>query len=139
MKRIFSVSIVLVLLLTACSAPVQQANTRQSEIRAYGVYRLEFSVECLSGGNFSDWDVRYSYDGKRIENGYQLHQSPDVFAFRSVRVDMAEWNDPNNTFSTALPIAVCNGGSGKTEMTVIDSHGKTATFQFVCNVIQAKA
>ena len=136
MKRIFLVGIILILFLSACSAPAQQPKTQQSGTSAYGVYRLDFSVESLSGGNSADWDVRYTYNDEIIKNGHHLRQPLDVFAFQSVRVQIAERNHPENTFSTAFPIAVCNGGSGNTRITVTDSNGNIATFGVTCNVLQ---
>ena len=35
-----------------------------------------------------------------------------------------------------FPVAICRGGSGKTEITVTASDGKTATFKITCRVTQ---
>ena len=51
MKRILCTSIVLIMLLTACSAPVQQVlpTTELSGDYTYGVYELDFHIERMSG------------------------------------------------------------------------------------------
>ena len=51
MKRILCTSNVLMMLLTACSAPVQQLppSTKLNGEGTYGVYELDFHVERLSG------------------------------------------------------------------------------------------
>ena len=136
MKRILCASIVLIMLLTACSAPVQQVppSTESNGNYTYGVYELDFDVEWLSGWPFGGWDVVCTYDGEVIESGYQVLLSVEVFTFCSVQVEMIERNNPDNTFRAALRVAICHGGSGKTEITVTDSNGKTAAFKVTCNV-----
>ena len=138
MRRVFCTSIVLIMLLTACSAPVQQVPT-STELGGdydYGVYELDFDVERLSGWPFEGWDVVYTYNDEVIESGYQVLLSVEVFTFYSVRVDMIERDNPDNTFSATFPVAICDGGSGKTEITVTDSNGKSATFKVTCDVTQ---
>lgn len=138
MKRILCTSIVLIMLLTACSAPAQQVlpTTELSGDYTYGVYELDFHIERLSGWPFESWDVVYIYNDEVIESGQQVLLSVEVFTFYSVRVDMIERDNPNNTFSATFPVAICNGGSGKTELTVTGSNGKTATFKVTCDVTQ---
>ena len=138
MKRILCTSIALLLLLTACSAPVQQMSpsTEPDVDYDYGVYELDFDIERLSGWPFEGWDVVYTYNDEVIESGYQVLLSVEVFTFYSVRVEMIERDNPKNTFTATFPVAVCDGGSGKTELTVTGSNGKTATFKVTCNVTQ---
>lgn len=62
MKRILCTSIVLIMLLTACSAPVQQSSsTELNGGGTYGVYELDFSVERLSGWPFESWDFVWGH------------------------------------------------------------------------------
>jgi len=49
---------------------------------------------------------------------------------------MIERDNPENSFTATFPVAICDGGSGKTEITVTDSNGKTATFKVSCDVTQ---
>lgn len=138
MKRILRTSIVLIMLLTACSVPVQQVplTTELSGDYTYGVYELDFRIERLSGWPFESWDVVYTYNDEVIESGHQVLLSVEVFTFYSVQVEMIERDNPKNTFTATFPVAICDGGSGKTEITVTDSNGKSATFKVTCNVTQ---
>ena len=138
MRRILRTSIVLIMLLTACSAPVQQVppSTEPNGNYTYGVYELDFDVKRLSGWPFEGWDVVYTYNDEVIESGYQVLLSVEVFTFYSVQVEMIERDNPKNSFTATFPVAICDGGSGKTEITVTDSNGKTATFKVTCDVIQ---
>ena len=62
--------------------------------------------------------------------------SVEVFTFYSVLVEMIERDNPKNSFAATFPVAICDGGSGKTEITVTGSNGKTATFKVTCDVTQ---
>lgn len=138
MKRILCTSIALLLLLTACSAPVQQM-TPSTELGGdydYGVYEFTFNVERVSGWPFEGWDFVYTYNGEEIQSGHQILFSLELFSFHSVQVDVIEWDNPKNSFSATFPVAICDGGSGKTEITVTDSNGRTATFKVACEVTQ---
>lgn len=137
MKRILCTSIVLIMLLTACSAPAQQPpSTELNGGVTYGVYELDFSVERLSGWPFEGWDFVYTYNGEKIQNGHQVLLSVEIFTFYSVQVEVIERDNPKNSFTATFPVAICDGGSGKTEITVTDSNGKTATFKVTCDVTQ---
>lgn len=138
MKRILCTSIVLIMLLTACSAPVQQVlpSTEPGGDYTYGVYEFDFSVERLSGWPFEDWDFVYTYNGEEIQSGHQILFSLELFSFHSIQVDVIEKDNPKNSYSVTFPVAICDGGSGKTEITVTDSSGKTATFKVTCEVTQ---
>lgn len=137
MRRILCTSIVLVMLLTACSAPMQQPpSTELNGGVTYGVYELDFSVERLSGWPFEGWDFVYTYNGEEIQNGHQVLLSVEIFTFYSVQVEVIERDNPKNSFTATFPVAICDGGSGKTEITVTDSNGKTATFKVTCDVTQ---
>ena len=138
MKKILCTSIVLIILLAACSAPVQQVppTTELSGDYTYGVYELNFDIERLSGWPFEGWDFVYTYNGEKIQNGHQVLLSVEIFTFYSVQVDVIEQDNPKNSFTATFPVAICDGGSGKTEITVTDSNGKSATFKVTCEVTQ---
>ena len=137
MKRILCTSIVLIMLLTACSAPAQQPpSTELNGGVTYSVHGLDFSVERLSGWPFEGWDFVYTYNGEEIQNGHQVLLSVEIFTFYSVQVEVIERDNPKNSFTATFPVAICDGGSGKTEITVTDSNGKTATFKVTCDVTQ---
>lgn len=136
MKRILCTSIVLIMLLSGCFAPVQQVppSIEPNGNHTYGVYELDFNVDRLSGWPFERWDFFYTCNGEEIQNGHQVLLSLEVFTFYSVQVEVIERDNPRNSFTADFPVAICDGGSGKTEITVTGSNGKTATFQVACNV-----
>ena len=134
MKKILCTSIVLMILLTACTDPMRQPST--GEKYTYGVYELNFSVEYLSGWPFERWDFIYTYGDKEIKSGHQVLLSLEIFTFYSVQVEMIERDNPKNSFTATFPVAICDGGFGKTEITVTGSNGKTTTYKITCNVKQ---
>ena len=138
MKRFLCTTIALTMLLTACSAPAQQVlpSAELGGDYDYGVYELDFDVERLSGWPFEGWDVVYTYNGEEIQSGHQILFSLEIFSFHSIQVDVIEKDNPKNSFSATFPVAICDGGSGKTEITVTDSNGKTTTFKVTCEVTQ---
>ena len=137
MKRILCTSIVLIMLLTSCSEPIQQPpNTELNGGGTYGVYELDFSLERLSGCPFEGWDFVYTYNGEEVQNGHQVLLPVEVFTFHSVQVEAIERDNPKNSFTASFPVAICDGGSGKTEITVTGSNGKTVTFKVTCDVTQ---
>ena len=134
MKKIICAGIALLLLLSGCTAP--SPSPLPTESFTHGIYEFSFSVELLSGEATDQWDFVYTYNGETISSGHQILFSLEIFAFHSIQVDVIEKDSPNNTYSATFPIAICNGGSGKTEITVTDSYGKTASFKITCQVTQ---
>ena len=138
MKKILCTSIALLILLSACSTPVQQVppSTELGGNYTYGIYEFDFSVERLSGWPFGDWDFVYTYNGETISGGHQILFSLELFSFHSIQVDIIERDTPENMYNAKFPVAICDGGSGKTEVTVTGSDGRTTTFKITCNVTQ---
>lgn len=134
MKRIICASVALLLLLTGCTAPAP--TPLPTESFTYGIYEFAFAVEQLSGEPTYSWDFVYTYNGETITTGHQIRFSLGIFTFHSIRVDVIEKAAPSNTYSATFPVAICHGGTGKTEITVTDSSGKTATFKITCQVTQ---
>ena len=138
MKRMLLTGMVLVMLLTACAAPVQHMlpGTGQNGYGTCDVYEVDFDVKRLSGWPFEGWDVVYSCNGKEIKSGHQVLLSVELFLFYPVQVKFIERDNPGNSFTETFPVAICDGGSGKTEITVTGSNGKTTTFKVSCQVTQ---
>ncbi len=134
MKKIICAAIALLLLLTGCTAP--SPTPMPTESFTYGIYEFSFSVEQIAGEPTDKWDFVYTYNGETIASGHQILFSLEIFTFHSVQVDMIEKGSSNNTYSATFPVAICNGGSGKTEITVIDTNGQTATFKISCWITQ---
>jgi len=134
MKRIIWASLSLLLLLTGCTAPAP--DPLPTESFTYGIYEFTFAVEQISGEPTDAWDFVYTYNGETITTGHQIRFSLGIFTFHSIQVTVIEKAAPGNTYSATFPVAICHGGSGKTEITVTDTDGTTATFKITCRVTQ---
>ena len=132
MKRIICTGMTLLLLLTGCMAPTLEPT----ESFTHGVYEFTFSVEQIAGEPTDKWDFVYTYNGEPITSGHQILFSLEVFTFHFIQVDVIEKSVPSNKYSATFRVAICDGGSGKTEITVTDSSGRTASFRIVCAVVQ---
>lgn len=135
MKRVLCVALVL-LLLAGCSAPELAQIPEPEGSYTQDIFELTFSVEQVSGGSVRDWDFIYSHNDETIASGYRVLLSKEVFTFYHVRVDVAERGVKSNIFSASFPVALCDGGSGKTEITVTAANGRESTFKIVCTVRQ---
>ena len=134
MKRIICASLSLLMLLMGCTAPTP--TPLPTESFTYGIYEFAFSVEQLSGEPTDAWDFVYTYNGETITTGHQIRFSLGIFTFHSIQVTVIEKAAPGNTYSATFPVAICRGGTGKTEITVTNADGTTATFKIICRVTQ---
>ena len=136
MKRVICVVVALLLLLTACSSPERTPTLLPEPEGTYtqDIFELTFSVERVSGGSIRNWDFIYSHNDEIITSGHQTLLSVEVFTFYSVQVTVTEDGKPNNVYTTSMPVALCDGGSGKTEITVTAANGRVSTFKVVCTV-----
>lgn len=134
MKKIFCAGIALLLILSGCTAP--SPVPLPTESFTHGIYEFTFSVEQLSNDDADQWELVYTYNGETITSGHRFLFSLEIFTFHTVQVDVIRKGAPTNSYSSTFPVAICDGGSGKTEVTVTDNDGKTATFKIVCRVTQ---
>ena len=134
MKKFFCAGIALLLILSGCTAP--SPTPLPTESFTHGIYEFTFSVEQLSGEATDQWEFVYTYNGETITSGHQILFSLEIFTFHSIQVDVIEKASPSNTYSATFPVAICHGGTGKTEITVTNADGKTATFKISCQVTQ---
>lgn len=137
MKRLLCLCLAL-LLLAGCSAPEPVPTPVPEPEGSYtqDIFELTFSVERVSGGSARDWDFTYSHNDEVITSGYRVLLSKEVFTFYHVCVDVAERGSESNIFGASFPVALCDGGSGKTEITVTAADGRVSTFKIVCTVKQ---
>lgn len=134
MKKTICAGIALLLLLSGCTAP--SPTPLPTESFTQGIYEFSFSVEQLSGEATDQWEFTYTYNGETITSGHQILFSLEIFTFHSIQVDVIEKDAPENKYSTTFPVAICSGGSGKTEITLTVATGATATFKIACQVTQ---
>ena len=126
--------LVLVLLLSGCS--VREPEETQSHY-THDIYELTFKTRKISNNHVgNEWSFTYTYNGETITTGHQIRFSLGIFTFHSIQVDVIAKAAPGNTYSATFPVAICRGGTGKTELTVTDSDGTTATFKITCLVTQ---
>ena len=138
MKRVMCVVVALLLLLAGCSSPEPTPTLLPESEGTYtqDIFELTFSVERVSGGSSRNWDFIYSHNDEIITSGHQTLLSVEVFTFYAVQVTVAEDGNPNNVYTASMPVALCDGGSGKTEITVTAADGRTSTFKVICTVKQ---
>ena len=134
MKKLICIGIAFLLILSGCTAPSPAPLPTESFTQ--GIYQFAFSAEQLSGEATDQWEFVYTYNEETITSGHQILFSLEIFTFHSIQVDVIEKDTPSNTYSATFPVAICNGGSGKTEITVTDTTGTTATFKISCQVTQ---
>ena len=134
MRKIVCATIALLLLLSGCTT--QTPTLMPTESYTQGIYAFSFTVEQTAGEPTDAWEFVYTYNGETITSGHQILFSLEIFTFHSIQVEITEKAAPNNTFSATFPVAICAVGSGKTEVMVTDSVGKTAVFKITCQVTQ---
>ena len=133
MRRILC-GVMLLLVLSGCADPV--TDPKPTESFKYGIYEFNFSEEQISGIPTDDWEFVYTYDGKTITSGHQIVYSLELFTFYRIQVVATQKSNPDCTYSTTFPVAICDGGSGKTVLSVMNANGKDSVFNIKCQVIQ---
>lgn len=138
MKWIVCIVCLLTLLLSSCSVE-EQAKTIPEGNFSYGIYRLTFKEKIISNncvGN--DWSFTYTHDGQTIKSGYRITQPFDIFSFQSIDVEVREKDKIDDVGAGTLTVAICEIGSGKTEVTVTENRGlfkgNTAVWEISCQV-----
>lgn len=138
MKRTVCIVCLLTLLLSACAAP-EQTQTMPKENYSYGIYQLTFKETNISNdcvGN--DWSFTYTHNGQTIKSGYTITQSLEAFTFQSIGVEVREKDKIDDVGTGTLAVAICELGSGQTDITVTETGGRykgnTAVWEISCEV-----
>ena len=135
-RRLVSVSIAIILLLTGCSISAQITDPASTAAATHGIYEFTFEVAQISGAPTDQWEFRYTYSGETISSGHQFLYSLELFTFYRIQVTVTEKGVPDNAYCATFPVAICNGSSGKAEVAVTGASGNHATFQIICRVTQ---
>ena len=133
MRRILC-GVMLLLVLTGCAEPMTEPEP--TGVYKYGIYEFNFSEEQISGTPTDDWEFVYSYNGETITSGHQIAYSLELFMFYRIQVVAIQKSNPDCTYSTTFPVAICEVGYGKTEITVTGENGKSAAFKIFCKLTQ---
>ena len=131
MRRILC-AVMLLLVLSGCA----ETEPEPTGVYKYGIYEFNFSEEQIFGAPTDDWEFVYSYDGKTITSGHQIVYSLELFTFYRIQVVATQKSNPDYTYSATFPVAICDGGSGKTVVSVMNANGKSSVFNIKCQVIQ---
>jgi hypothetical protein len=138
MKRTVCIVCLLALLLSACSVSEQIPAIPEGNC-SYGIYQLTFKEKKISNdcvGN--DWSFTYTHNGQTIKSGYTIIQSLEIFTFQSIGVEVRENDKIDDVGTGTLTVAICEVGSGKTEITVTENagafKGNTAVWEISCEV-----
>lgn len=121
-------------MLTGCVEPM--TDPKPTESFKYGIYEFNFSEEQISGTPTDDWEFVYSYDGETIASGHQIAYSLELFTFYRIQVVAMQKSNPDYTYSATFPVAICDGGYGKTELAVTDINGKSVILTISCYLVQ---
>ena len=138
MKRFACIAFLLVLVFSACSAE-EQTPTFPKETLDYSKYQLTFQTKEISNDSVGkDWSFIYTYNGQTIQSGYEIIQSTGVFSFQSIDVEVRENDKFDDVGKGTLTVAVCDGGSGKTQITVTETNGcykgNIAVWEISCQI-----
>ena len=138
MKRFVCIVFLLALFLFACSVE-EQTPTIPEGNDTHGIYQLTFKTRMISNdcvGN--DWSFSYTLNGQTIKSGYTITQSLESSTFQSIDVKVWEKDKIDDIGTGTLTVAICEGGSGKTEVTVTETNGSfkgnTAVWEISCEV-----
>ena len=140
MKRIICVICLFTLMLAGCSAEqVQTEPTIPEGNYTYGIYQLTFKTKQISNDSVGkDWSFIYTHNGKTIKSGYTITQSLEIFTFQSISVEIRENDKINDIGTGTLKVAICDGGTGKTKITITETDGRykgnTAVWEISCEV-----
>ncbi len=138
MKRFIYLVCLLVLFLSACSAK-EPLPTIAEENYTQGIYQLTFKTEKISNDSVgNDWSFTYTYNGQTIKSGYTITQALDIFTFQSIGIEVREKDKIDDVGIGTLQVAICDGGSGKTTVTITETNGRykghTAVWEISCEV-----
>ena len=136
MKKIIWIIAVMLVALVVCTIELPEAPEPSEPAQTDGIYELSFTEEAVLGDGTDQWEFIYSYNGETIDSDYQITYSLEQFTFYYIQVEVIEKGTPSNRYTTQFPVAICEVGCGKTEITVTSTDGKMAMFKIKCQVIQ---
>ena len=138
MKKTIWIIAVMLVALVVCTIELPEAPEPSEPARTedfdYGIYELSFTEEAVSGDGTDQWEFIYSYNGETIDSDYQITYSLEQFTFYYIQVEVIEKGTPSNTYTAKFPVAICEIGFGKTEITVTSADGNSTVFRIKCQL-----
>ena len=145
-KRLFCIVCVLSILLSGCTTTeiTESTGSNYTEVvgKDYteGVYELRISKRQLSNNAVgNDWSFRYFYNGEEIKNGHTFTLSLELFMFVSIDVEVTEEDKISDVGNGKITLGLCDGGKGKTEVTVVENagafKGNEAVWEITCEFV----
>ena len=138
MKRIICAISVITILLSGCSVP-KATEPEQTANYTQGIYELTFLAKRISHDRVgNDWTITYIHNGQTVKSGHKILLSLELFAFQAVKVEVREDDKLDDVGTGDMVVAICDGGSGKTTVTVTENggpyKGETAVWEITCTV-----
>lgn len=145
MKRFVCVVCVVALLLSGCTVPEStKATTEATEPETtanytHGIYELTFKAKRVSDDSVgNDWTITYTHNGETVKSGHRVLLSLEVFTFQTIEVEVREDDKLDDVGTGDMKVAICDGGSEKTTITVTENGGRykgeTAVWEITCTV-----
>ena len=138
MKRFICIVFLLALFLSVCSAEEQTPTIPEANY-THGRYQLIFKTKMISNdcvGN--EWSFSYTLDGQTIKSGYTITQPLKSCSFQTIDVKVWEDDKIDDVGTGTLTVAICEGGSGKAEVTITETNGSfkgnKAVWEVCCEV-----
>ena len=140
MKRVFCLVCIVALLLSACSTPEPETTEPEQTVTyTQGIYELTFKAKRVSNDSVgNDWTITYKHNEQTVNSGHRVLLSLEVFIFQTVEVEIREHDKLDDVGTGDMKVAICDGGSGKTTITVTENGGRykgeTAVWEITCTV-----
>ena len=140
MKRVFCLVCIVVLLFSACSAPESETTEPEQTVNnTQSIYELSFDARAVCNNSVgSDWSFTYRHNGETIKSGHRILLPVEAVAFRTIGVEVREDDKLDDIGTGVLQVAICDRGSGNTQVTVTENgghyKGNTAVWEISCTV-----
>ena len=123
--------LVLMLLAMGCAAQPDQGSGETWDVGEMCVYELTFEIGSMTEAHLENVDVVLVCCGEEIDSGHRLRYPAGVFSFRTIEVYV---RSPGASCKTELHVGLCDGGVGRTEVTLAGENGEEVVFPISCRV-----
>lgn len=112
--------------MSACSVPEPEATEPEQTVNyTQGIYELFFKARRVSDDSVgNDWTITYKHNVETVKSGHKVLLSLEVFTFQTIEVKIREDDKLDDVDTGDMNVAICDGGSGKTTITVTENGGQ---------------